>query len=179
MGLGATARSGNSQALTFGCHSFNYLASQELYTVQHMHHSLSPIHTAIKRKKKRWVRCNPLCSTTAFSGHSPFVVFDCGILRTVADPCGRQAAAWVRADICDRTLIARTPRVFYDRAVLTVLIGRRRYGTPALPHLGELLNERPGTKMGQVTAAWPHNPRNTAGQSYAQGGLGATSSRWG
>src|SRR5215471_12418203 len=27
---------------------------------------------------------------------------------------------------------------------------------PALPHLRELLNERPGTKMGQVTAAWPH-----------------------
>ena len=27
---------------------------------------------------------------------------------------------------------------------------------PALPHLRELLNDRPGTKMGQVTAAWPH-----------------------
>jgi hypothetical protein len=27
---------------------------------------------------------------------------------------------------------------------------------PALPHLSELLNERPDTKMGQVTAAWPH-----------------------
>jgi len=27
---------------------------------------------------------------------------------------------------------------------------------PSLPNLTELLNERPGTKMGQIRAAWPH-----------------------
>lgn len=79
---------GKSHGVLFGCDSLICLASQELYTVRYLHHSVSPIHTAIKRKKKRSVRCNPLCSTTAFSGHSPFVVCDCGMLRTVADFCG-------------------------------------------------------------------------------------------
>lgn len=57
------------------------------------------------------MRCNPLCSTTAFSGHSPFVVADCGLLRTSADVsellgtfADFGSAAAKIADICDTTV---------------------------------------------------------------------------